>query len=325
MEPNPVNPPVNPSPVPPVEPPRFRRPRSIVGPIILILLGLAFLANNLNLFNFNVWEMMWRLWPVWLIAAGLDMVLGRRTSWGSWVVLGLVIAIVGTATFVTNLGFGFGSYSGPAERVQISAGLNGATDANVEIKSGVGELRINSRSGDDKLVEGVVNRLEGERLNQDQNGSNGHVTYQLKSEGINIGPHFNTDHDNGLWDLHLNKNVPMDLSLGTGVGKADIDLSGLKLNSLEVNTGIGEARIVLPATGKFSGSVHSGIGKVTLEIPKGMAARITAHNGIGAVNVSGNFNRQGSDYVSPDYDTNLNRIELEVNGGIGEVRIDGNY
>jgi hypothetical protein len=323
MEPNNLTPPVNPMPQTPVEPPRYRRPRSIVGPIILILLGLAFLAHNLNIFNFNVWEMMWRLWPVWLIAAGLDMVLGRRTSWGSWVVLGLVIAIVGGAGwwFSTNTF----TYGGPAERVTISEDLHGATHANVEIKSGVGELRITGSSSDVKLVEGVINRLEGEQLSQDANGSNGEVSYRLKSEGVNVFPGIHIGDQDGLWDLRINKNVPMDLHLGTGVGKAEIDLSGLKLTSLDMNTGVGEARVTLPASGKFTAVVHSGIGKSTIEIPRGMAARIRVHQGIGAVNVHGDYNRDGSYYVSPDYDTNPNRVDLEVNGGIGEVQIDGNY
>jgi len=60
---------------------------SLVGPIILIGLGIVFLLNNLGLLSWSVWEVILRLWPILLIAIGLDILLGRRwaccsSPWG---------------------------------------------------------------------------------------------------------------------------------------------------------------------------------------------------------------------------------------------------
>ncbi|HWI61021.1 MAG TPA: toast rack family protein [Symbiobacteriaceae bacterium] len=308
------------TPVPPVEPPQPRR-RSIVGPVILILLGLAFLSNTLGIFSFNVWEMMWKLWPVWLIAVGLDMMIGRRTSWGSWVVLGLVILIIGGVVSFNNLGWvTFGTVAGPAETIAISEDLNGAKRANVQINSSVGQLRVTSTASDSKLVEGTVYRLDGERIEKDYSGSNGDMTFILKSHGISM-PNVNTRHIGPTWSLKLNKNVAMDLKIGTGVGESTIDLAGLTLNSLDVNTGIGQTTLTLPEKGNFQATINSGIGETTLEIPRGLEARIRATKGIGALQVNGNFSRNGSYWVTPGYDNAQNRVDVEIHGGIGEINI----
>lgn len=328
MEPNPMNPqgsmPPAP-PTPPVEPERPWRPRSVVGPAILILLGLAFLVNNLGILQFNIWEMMWRLWPVWLIAVGLDMMIGRRTSWGSWLVLGLIVTIIGGAVwFGNNLGFNFTDRwevsAGPGEMITISEDMKDAKKATVQLSSSVGEFRVEASSSSDKLVEGNVGRLSGEQIDKDSYGSNGDVTFVLKSRGLSI-PTRSVRRGEGVWDLRLAKNVPLDLKLGTGIGEARLDLTGLTLNRLEVSTGIGEVDLTLPNTGNFSVKMESGIGQTTLRIPEGMEAKIRASKGLGAISVSGDFKKVDGYWMTPKYESAQNRVDVEVSGGIGEIDI----
>jgi hypothetical protein len=52
-----------------------------------------------------------------------------------------------------------------------------------------------------------------------------------------------------------------------------------------------------------------------------VAARITLDTGIGGVEVLGNFQRQGNHYISPDYDTAANRVDLTASSGIGTITI----
>ena len=46
------------------------RPRSITGPIILVLIGIVFLLNNLGT-NFGFWSLFSDYWPVLLIIVGV--------------------------------------------------------------------------------------------------------------------------------------------------------------------------------------------------------------------------------------------------------------
>ena len=49
-----------------------KRRSSLIGPTILIGLGIVFLLNNMGILDWNVWEVIFRLWPVLIIAAGLS-------------------------------------------------------------------------------------------------------------------------------------------------------------------------------------------------------------------------------------------------------------
>ena len=46
------------------------RPRSITGPILLVLIGIVFLLNNLGR-SAPIWSLAWDYWPVLLIGLGV--------------------------------------------------------------------------------------------------------------------------------------------------------------------------------------------------------------------------------------------------------------
>jgi len=55
-----------------------KRHASLFGPIVLIGLGVLLLLSNFGILNFNLWELLFRFWPFFLVAAGLDLLLGRK-------------------------------------------------------------------------------------------------------------------------------------------------------------------------------------------------------------------------------------------------------
>ena len=72
---------------------RWHRP-GLVGPVILIFIGGVLLLGNLGLLRVDWWE-LWRLWPVALILAGLD-ILARHSRWGSGLLaLGMLVLLGG--------------------------------------------------------------------------------------------------------------------------------------------------------------------------------------------------------------------------------------
>lgn len=46
---------------------------SLIGPILLIGAGLLFLLSNFGVIDANIWRSLLNLWPLLLIAAGLDI------------------------------------------------------------------------------------------------------------------------------------------------------------------------------------------------------------------------------------------------------------
>jgi hypothetical protein len=67
---------------------RKSRP-SFVWPILLITVGVVFLLSNLGVLRGDVWENIWRFWPVIFIAIGLDSLFRRNEIAGPIFMVGL--------------------------------------------------------------------------------------------------------------------------------------------------------------------------------------------------------------------------------------------
>jgi hypothetical protein len=288
--------------------------------MILIGFGALLLLNNFNVLSWNIWEVVFRLWPVLLIAVGLDLVFGRRSAFGSL----LVAAIT-----VTLLGAGIWYYAPDLSTGQALAGetiseaLGGAERAEIQIGGSVGTLQIGATESE-QLIEGQIDLARNERVVRDLSLDGDTAEYTLNSRGGNSGWFFNfRNEENRTWDLRLNQDIPMDLSVDTGVGRAILNLEQLDLTSLTVNLGAGETLITLPREGEFEAEVDGGVGQVTIRIPEGMAARIHVDRGIGNVDVDRAFDSEGDNtYLSPNYSRAENRVDLEVNVGVGQVKIE---
>ena len=124
-----------------------------------------------------------------------------------------------------------------------------------------------------------------------------------------------------VWELLLSPRVGLSLDVSMGAGDARVDLTGLDIRDLNVETGAGRSTVTLPEDGDFSAQISSGVGQLIIEIPEGMAARVQIDRGIGDVSVSGRFARDGNTYVTDDWRSNENRVDLEINVGVGQVTV----
>jgi hypothetical protein len=124
------------------------------------------------------------------------------------------------------------------------------------------------------------------------------------------------------WDLQVNKKVPLDLVLNFGAGQARLDLGSLDLRGLEVHMGVGQLDVDLRGVPKHSYNVtiNGGIGQATVRVSADAGIYAEAHGGIGSIQVSGLRHEEGH-WVSPAYDRAGNKVRIEIQGGIGEVRV----
>jgi len=297
---------------------RRERRGSLVGPIILIGLGLVFLLNNLGMVSWDVWDIIARFWPILLIAIGLDILIGRRSLLGSLLALAVMLVVVGAGLWLITSQVA----PGPALTYEsIDQPLEGATLADVTLAFGAGALRVGVSPEASSLIAGRVALGQGEHLVRDFRKSGDTAVFTLRSEGFTLFPFIGWRNTDKLWDLRLNSEVPLRLSINTGIGESTLDMERLKLTELDVHAGIGKVTLTLPGRGQMQASITGGIGEVVVRIPAGMAARVHATAGLGDSQVLGDYQRQGGVFVSPGYDTAQNRVDLEVKGGIGKITI----
>lgn len=313
-------------------PPRRSKHRSLAGPLVLIFVGLFFLGQSLGLIHWSFWEVIWRLWPIWLIAAGLDMLFGHRGTWGRLVVAGITIALV--AGIVLGVQPMWSAEQGPervavqrAEPVPIAQPLEGITSAEVRIESTVSSLRLRGEAMTDHLIMGTVLPLTGEQVRWTYDTAGDRGLFRLYSEPP-TGP---SGSHQGHWDLVLTDRIPITLRISTGVGESDIDLSELTVPDLDVDAGVGRVAITLPEQGAVTGRIHAGVGEVTLRVSADRPARIRVDTALGGLRADAGFLRQGDAYVTPAYAertaaletdaVDTDAIDLVVYGGVGSVHL----
>jgi cell wall-active antibiotic response 4TMS protein YvqF/uncharacterized protein DUF2154 len=209
----------------------------------------------------------------------------------------------------------------PLVHETVSQPLGAAARANVEIALNIGQLRIGALSQPSELIAGDIAYQEQNGLAREFAVSGDTATFALREQdGRRSSPNIRID-EPIVWDLRLNQATPIRLAIETGVGEGTLDLSQLHITELDLRTGVGTTRLTLPRQGHVRAQLSGGIGETTITIPAGVAVRLESSAGLGNVTLPNSYQQQGNAYVSPDFDTAANRIELIVSNGIGNITI----
>lgn len=295
-----------------------RRP-PILGPVILIGIGILALFQNFDILPGNFWQTIWRLWPLILVLIGVEIIIGQmRMPWGLSFLLALVV-IAGTVGGVVYFA------SQTSEETAVSAGdmrrierdLQGATSATVQLSFGAGTLHLGSVSGGQVMVGDFAQA----RAHVDYSVSNGRATLRVDIPDDQMVPFFTTGRGNE-WRVQLNNGIPIDLRVEAGASTNDLDLTDLKLSQLQVKAGVSANTIRLARTGKYEARISGGISTTTVEVPEGLAARIKVEGGLSTVNINeSRFPRSGDLYESTNYDSASDKVDLVIESGLSTITV----
>ena len=200
-----------------------------------------------------------------------------------------------------------------------SVELGAAETVRVELKIGVGELRVSA--GAKKLLEAdfLYNVPQWKpEVRYEVQGSHGLLSIKQPEFGSNaLG---NTRNE---WNLSLNDAVPMELRIECGVGKSNFELGGLKLTGLDVQTGVGETALDLIGDWKkdLHASVKGGIGQLTLRVPEKIGVHVQAEKAIGSIRSTGLRMENGA-YVNDAFGKSQVTLHFHIQAGIGEIRLE---
>ena len=163
---------------------RYRK-SGIVGPLILIGLGIVFLLGYLGIITTTMWDVIISLWPLLLIAIGLDLIVGRRSVWGTLLVLIIVLAVFVGGVYVLETGAPSPAQDG--EQIRIPGA--GVSNAVVQLKPAAGYLYVSAgRAPGEDLVAGYVFLFSGEHVTQTVQLQTDPASVSLQSEGVIIMP-----------------------------------------------------------------------------------------------------------------------------------------
>jgi len=127
-----------------------------------------------------------------------------------------------------------------------------------------------------------------------------------------------------VWNVKLASGIPTDLDIEFGAGDSTVDLEDVDVRDLHVLTGAGETTIDLTGqrTADINADVEAGVGQLTVKVPENVGVRVTgANDGIGDLVLEG-FESDGDAYVNDAWDTATVKIELHLQRGVGETRVE---
>jgi hypothetical protein len=292
-----------------------RKRVSLVGPTLLIGLGLVLLLNNLGYLAWSIWDVL-QLWPVLLIAAGLELLLGQRSIWGSLAAALLVLLlIVGGVVLIEQVGID----RGRGELVEIAHPADGVESLILDLNPAVVDLRIEPLDDSGNLVEGTVQMRAFETLDQRFTGGTrarlalgSDTRGGVRQVGMGRGPE---------WHLRVNPEVLTEITTDFGVGSADLLLTDLTVDEARVDFGVGQVDIALSGGTSSDIVIDGGIGTIRVIVPRSLGVRIIADAALVSRTVPGRYSREGEMYTSPNWSEADDRTTVAINLGIGSFTV----
>jgi hypothetical protein len=324
------------------------RERSLFGPIVLIGAGVIWLLANFDVIpDLNLGGLL-RLWPLFLIAAGLELLFGRgRPLVGGLIGLLTVGAAVGLLFFGPQLGL---VRNADLKTERFTAPRDQAAAANIVLDLASYPTEVRTLSDSALLFDGELT-FTGE-VDFDVSGTT-QKTVSLSYREDFTGPwDWFSDFD-ARWRIGLSPAVPLDLNVDVGSGSADLDLAALQLAELTIRGGSGSLDLILPPApageayeGQLDGDSGSidltlteetnatlrydgGSGSLTVDVPAGLAVRVEVEDsGSGSVRFPANWDeqRRGDNdegtWQTPGFDQAARRFVLIIDDlGSGSVTV----
>ncbi len=297
----------------------------MVGPLVLIFIGGVFLLQNAGYLPPNFWMNLWRLWPLVLVLAGIELLLAHRVPWLALVGLAAIVLVLGAFASGSSLSTG---PTAPAVTRASQTDLGGATQAAVTVRFGAGQLNISP------LVPLTDNQLATTtytgppdlepHASYSPDGGTGQLEYQVSGHGPGFMP-FVGARPEARMDLKLSPKVPItSLNVQTGATDAHLDLSNLLVSNLDVNVGAASTWIRLPEAARTTNAhIAGGASVITLEIPPGVGAQIRHRGGLSSVNIDqSRFPLVGDGlYRSADYLTATNNVDISIETGVTSIQV----
>lgn len=259
------------------------------------------------------------IWGVALIGLGVFLVLERIgflpegvNAWG--IVFALLLIAFGV-TWIVSAGKGF--TKGTPRHLSIQQ--ESAASATIQLDYGAGELIVKGGAAPGILVEGDF--LEG--IEYSSRAENSALMVNLKTPSVDWGIIPVWGMRQRRWDLALAEDIPVSLVFNNGANSSNLDLERVVVRDLQINTGASNTEIKMPASaGHTNAVIKAGAASINVSIPENVAAKIQIIGAISSVNINAQrFPRQADVYVSSDYESAVNRLDLRVECGVGSINI----
>jgi len=328
----------------------------IIKGLTLILIGIIFLANTLDILEWSVWSNILKLWPLLLVSLGLSLLFrGKGLSFTGPLIIFLGI-ILGVGASYMGINFEgeivqevktlsreivIEIEKTPETEVATEVEIPSETEitpeikldqeaevvpkakeyleiekASIELKFDVGTLTLNEPT---PLLYECISQYRYKEFEPFEKFS--HIEKEAHIL-IYHSPVLKSRISNNIkndWQLKLNNGIIYDISIKTGAINTDCNLSGFKVEKLFIDSGASNINLVLP---KYDSKIiiKTGVSNIDIAIPKNVGATVSIDSGIAKKNLD-DFIKLNGKYISNNYNTAEFKLDMEIDCGVSRINI----
>lgn len=291
--------------------------------VILISVGIVFLLNNLGSLPWAVWMRILSLWPVILIAIGIEKIFAKTRLSFLTVLSPLLFlsAILGPAYF-NRLEWGKTYHA--TETYQYSKDQDTSltkVTAIVQFKSG--DLQISSDP--EKLISSNLDYWKRKpSATYDYSDSDSSATIEIKDMDRGSKGWIWTGWGGKDWGIKLTDRVPIDLKIYAKATEGELDLSGLRVEDLNLDIKAANLEIRFgDQMDEVRGRIESKASKLHILIPEDMGLKIENHGKLTSTSFSEiSILKYDDIYQTTNFEQASRKIILSLDGSVTRLRVE---
>jgi hypothetical protein len=319
----------------------------LIPGLVLVLIGAGILLSNYGYLHFHWWNIV-RLWPIFLVIGGVNLVFANNKSpWATVVKVSVLVIGLGLL-FFGNFGERYNFWPGNHFNYSYHDDNNNNNDNdddddnddsntkmvgpgtfNEPYKADIKVARLNvSGGGTSYNLSDTTNQLfsadtkdhQGGMYNFSHNMQDSVYVIDFKMRDHH---NFNFDSDKNKAYFRLNPNPEWQINVETGAASVNFDLSKFKVRELKLHGGAASFKVRLGQPLSMTDvDVATGVSGVDISIPKDAACSIETESGLSDNHFEG-FNKTGdNNYETPGFNTAKNKMHIHIKGGLSGFNVN---
>jgi hypothetical protein len=295
---------------------------------ILLSAGVVLLLNTTGHTPWLVWFKIFSLWPVALIAIGIELLFKKSRL----AFIALLSPLLFFAAILGPVVFGwydYGRFHRAGHTYHLSRDFDSTyTEMKLSLRMNSGDLTV--LSGTEKLISADLDYASRKPLVDSQQADSGRlVSYQISDKDRKwfsgrIGRTWlGRTYGRREWDVRLTDQIPIILNLDLKSGDANLDFSSLKLMECELDVSNSDTDIRIgEMVDEVAVTIRSKSSKISLSIPEDAGLRIVNHTNLSSTSFSWfTLEEKDGGYQTPDYEQASRKLTVSLEGSLTSLQI----
>ncbi len=302
----------------------------IYSGFVIMTIGILLLLGNMGYISWSVLSGFSKIWPLILVAVGLNMFFNNHVLIKIVTFAGLVVAVIAAGLYYPtthdwkfDFNFNGPNHGNSAEQSSISKEYpleKNIKSAELNLKLPAGALNLIGQ--DEGLLRGEFPGTYAKESATTTDGGSRKV-FNLDGGAFTLNTGSN-DSSNWQYQYELNSGIPWDIRIEAGATEADLDFSDIILKNLELNSGAGDIDIRIGKVERKAiivADVKASDFRVV--IPENMGYKAVIKGALHDISIEGNdYVKEGNVYTSANYMTATEKVDLNLDVAVGDIQIE---